>query len=51
MVRRAKQRREAGTGVEAGETEPVDGPVAANEGDGLGVANERVIFDAQIHDS
>src|SRR5438094_84191 len=45
----AEERGEARAGIEAREAQPVDGPVAADEGGGLGVADERVVLDATGH--
>ena len=46
---RAEQGREAGTRVETGQTQPVDRSVVAHQGDGLGVADQAVVLDAERH--
>src|ERR1700722_4067177 len=37
--------------IEAGDAHPVDGTVARNEGRGIKVANENIIFNARRHES
>src|SRR5207247_8505067 len=43
-----QQSREARGGVEAGEAEPIDRPVATDEGGGVQITNEAVVFDPQL---
>ena len=50
VFRRAEQSGEAGAGVETRQTQPVDGAVAADQGGGVAVAEEGIIFDAAGHD-
>ena len=45
----AQQGGEAGRGVEAGDAEPVDGSPARDQGGGLAVPDERVVFDGVGH--
>jgi hypothetical protein len=45
VVGRAEQCGEAGTRIETWKAEPVDRSVPADERDGLGVADECVVFD------
>jgi hypothetical protein len=44
-----EERREARAGVEARDAEPVDRPVLADEGGGLKVSDEGVVFDGERH--
>lgn len=49
VVLAAEERGEAGTGIEARQAQPVDGPVAADECGGLQVADERIVLDTWVH--
>ena len=49
VVGAAEQGGEAGGGVEAGQAEPVDRPVLADQGGGAGVADHGVVLDRQGH--
>lgn len=47
VVRGAEQSREAGTAVEARPTQPVDGPVTANESGARAVSDQCIVFDGE----
>lgn len=49
VVLRAEQRRETGSGVEAGQAQPVDGTVRAHERGGVAVADHGVVLQAFRH--
>jgi hypothetical protein len=49
VVSGSEERREASAGVEARESEPVDGPVAPHQRGPLAVADEGVVFDTECH--
>ena len=50
VLRCPEERGEARGRIEAGQAEPVDRPVPRHQGDGLAIADQRVVFDPCGHD-
>jgi hypothetical protein len=51
VLRCAEQGGEAGTGIKTRQAEPVDGATATDEGRGVTVTDEGIVFDTGWHEA